>query len=139
KEALIDAALQMTIRRDMTEAEAQACKANLDRANDVLAEMASIIRGQIDECEASMARGGKVDPDWWRRVNVASRRKGWQRQQLQGKIGDVNRLLRAFRRDAEPSKTRDWMFLQIAKLHLPKETFQRLQRLTDEAEKAHKE
>ena len=150
-EALVEEALALEIAADMSEPEVLAAQEKIERANTALAEMMNAVRGQIDEENAKLDADSNyaVDPKWWRRVNGAARHKGWQRQQLQKKIGEVNRLLRAFRfrrgplmeKEAysERVRGRDRLFVRIAQLHLPPAQYRRLCNLVEEAERAQQE
>ena len=93
------------------------------------------IKSQIDGAQAEVwAGGGYSDPVWWRRVNSALRHKGKQRQQLQAKLGEINRRIRADRMHTDSARelSDERMFIAIAKLHLPPQTYERLWALTHE-------
>jgi hypothetical protein len=137
----ITEALAIVAVETMSTPELLAAKAKIEAAQNVLSSESNKINSQIEQAHAKFsAHGEPSEPDWWKRVNAAKRAKAWQRQRLQEKIGAINRALRdrhhveTMRSEDDRRKTRDRIFIQIAKLHLPTETYQKLWRLVEETE-----
>lgn len=112
-------------RPELLEAQSMA-----NEAMEILVIACSSIQSQIDS--ANLRRdttGYMADPHWYRRVHGAQRSKRWQRQRLQDKIGEINRALRQ-----TTGRAQEGLFVQVARLHLPKETYERLWALVLETE-----
>jgi hypothetical protein len=142
EERLIDEVLAMELSPDMSEQEVAAAKGKIERARAAISNICNVLRTKIDEFEQRISDGERVDPDWWSRLNGASRHKSWQRQQLQSKLAHVNRLARAFQHQTateianDRRRKREKLFVQIAELHLSPETTERLWKLVADAERA---
>jgi len=141
-EKTVTDALAVEIKKDMDEATLLKLKELVERARELVSEMCNAIRGQIDEANERRYKDGVyANPDWWKRVNGASRAKSWQRQRLQEKVGEINRALKMCKHEVTMGMegarqlTRDRMFVKVAQLQLTGETFDRLWRMVDEMEK----
>jgi hypothetical protein len=125
---LVQDALAFPIDKDPV-----AAKQLIDSAMDALATACGAIQGQIDAANTRRWENGEFsDSDWYRRAHGALRAKKWQRQRLQDKIGLVNRQLRK-QTTTNDEKTREQLFIEVAKEHLPHETFVHFWSLVDSA------
>jgi ribosome-binding protein aMBF1 (putative translation factor) len=127
------------ISPDMDAAQLLEARKSIDEARNMVAEASNAIRSQLDEVNERRYRDGEyADPNWWRRLNGAARAKAWQRQRLQDKLGEVSRLLRGaehnktMRYENERRKTQERMFVEVAKLQLSQEAYQRIWDMVDQ-------
>lgn len=133
-EQLIQAALALEVEA-LADEEVTTAKNLVDSAMNALAAACSSIQSQIDEANLRREQDGEFsDPDWYRRVHGAGRAKRWQRQLLQNKLGEINRRVRKGNAIQHDSR-REKLFIDIARLHLPRETFTRLWELVEETER----
>ena len=144
-EHLVERAIALVVSAKMGEQALTAAKELIERARNAVNEMHDSIRDQIDLAKRRRYQVGQYsDPDWWHRINSALHAKARQRQQLQEKFGDVNHKLRRLQHGTtmqaqqNTRESRYYLFAQIARAHLPTETFEHLWRLVDEAERTSK-
>jgi hypothetical protein len=134
-ERLVEKAIALAVSAEMSEQALTAAKELIERARNAVNEMHDSIRDQIDLAKRRRYQAGQYsDPDWWHRINSALHAKARQRQQLQDKCAEVKRTLRALAQQ-NTRESRYYLFAQIARAHLPTETFEHLWRLVDEAER----
>lgn len=129
----VKAVIDMELPSDLDEAQLLEAKKSIDEARNMVAEASNAIASQIDEATLRKFRDHEyADPTWWRKINGAQRAKGWQKQRLQEKLGEVTRRLKdakhahAMKLDATRQKSRDRMFVEAAKLHLTGDMYQRI-------------
>ena len=141
EDGTITAALAILISETMTVPELVASKEKVERAQAILSSESNQINSQIEEATSRKLRDGQyAEPEWWRRVNAAKRAKAWQRQRLQEKIGAINRCLRihhhaeTMREDDKLRSDRARAFVEVARLHLPAETYQKLWNIVKQLE-----
>lgn len=88
-------------------------RALVERAMHILDLQLAEIRHEVGADSGNNAR-------WWAKATAAQRIKGKQRQRLQTLFSDVNRLLRAQRKDQDVQRqaSKERRFIQLAKSHL---------------------
>jgi hypothetical protein len=137
-EQLFAAASTVALDLIKTEDELAKAKQLVTDAMSALDDEIISIKSQIEGAQAEVFAGGQYsDPVWWRRVNGAARHKGKLRQELQTKLGEINRRIRAarMRENSIQSQSEERLFIAIAKLHLPPQTYERLWELTHETQR----
>ena len=116
--------------------ELEKAKVFVETAMFALDEEINAIKQQIEKARADFyGRGEFSDSNWWRRVNGAARAKGRQRQALQLRFGDLNRLLR-ISRAKNTDRSRERIFIYMAKKYLPEETYNMLWAKVDQEQSA---
>src|SRR5215831_15395747 len=132
-EDFVKRVIEMELPPDLDEAQLLEARKAIDEARDIVAEASNAIRSQIDEANERKWRDGVyADPNWWRRLNGAQRAKGWQKQRLQEKLGEVTRRLKdvkhthTMKNEDARRKSKSMLFVEIAKLQLTGETYQRI-------------
>lgn len=127
EDRLIAAAIDVDVESLSPEQHADARKL-VERAMSCLDDVVNSIKAQIEAATAKHQTTGEYsDPHWYRRTKFAQRHKGKQRQLLQGKLGEINRRIRAHNNETNSQEvTKERMFIKVARLHLPAETYQKI-------------
>ena len=107
----------------------------LPQAREVIERAMHVLDLQLAQIRQDV---GEEDPSdnarWWAKATAAQRIKGKQRQRLQTIMGDVNRRIRAHRReqDAQRTVSRERRFIQLARAHLSDETYLEIWRIVND-------
>jgi len=126
---LIKEALDLTVSINMSKAELLDAQQLTERAIFACAMQVSSMKGQLDRAHERREHFGEMaDRAWWRRLNTALRYKGSSHQHLQYKLGEIIRLFKLAR-----SRSREILFIDIARNELPKETYLRIWQRVNEA------
>jgi hypothetical protein len=91
-----------------------------------LDEALTEIRTQLDHAKARRINYGEhANPEWSARANSALRHKGRERQQLQNRLGELNRAVRAERK-AQDDQNSERAFIRAAKAVLSEDMYRRI-------------
>lgn len=100
-----------------------------NQKQQILARMEEVDRStagmkqQIGEAKARVISDNEyADPHWYVSVNSALRHAGRERQKLQTRLGEVNKILKE-RRALDSNASDERRFIAAARILLPKETY----------------
>jgi hypothetical protein len=80
------------------------------------------IKAQISAAKVRLARYGQhADHDWFRRISDAQRHRRRERQEMQARLGEINRVIRKL-----TAKEHDKRFADIARRLLPAQTWSKI-------------
>ena len=132
EDILIAAAMEIDVAK-LSKEQIDDARKLVERAMFCLDEIVNSMKAQVEASTAKYYSTGEMsDPHWFRRIKFAQRHKGRQRQLLQGKFGEINRRVRARNNEVNSQEvSKERMFIKIAKLHLPAETYQQLWELVN--------
>ena len=136
-ERTVEQTLAIMVSELATPQQFETAREMIENAMRGLDDVLNSIRSQLDAAhERKRAHGEYADADWWRRANSALRYNGRRRQELQSKLGQLNRRRKQLSITmAQPrERSRDRAFIDAARALLPSETFARLWQLADEIE-----